>query len=103
MLQEQRVDETGGHRTGSPSGRGFAVLFALARTGHSDSGDLRARLGLREPEYDSLVGDLESKHLLAVSAKAEGRTVKLSLRLTERGEKELVRLLEQMCELPEKQ
>ncbi len=103
MLQEQRIDEAGDHLTGTPSGRGFAVLFALARSGRSDSGDLRTRLGLGEPEYDSLVGDLENRRLLTVSGRGEGRTVRLTLRLTEKGEKELVRLLEQMCELPEKQ
>ncbi len=78
----------------------FAVLLALTRKTLTNS-ELRTSLGLGYAEYRDLLEGLHREYLVDVVSQLDGDQVRESLRLTDEGERSLLRTLEKMCELPE--
>jgi transcription initiation factor IIE alpha subunit len=100
---EQELQAVGGHEFGhygNLSKQGFAVLLELAR-GHVASDELHASTMMPPSELRRLLDYLRRDRLVSPVSELEGRRVAETLRLTDKGERVLLREMEQMCELPE--
>jgi DNA-binding transcriptional ArsR family regulator len=83
------------------SGRSFVVLLALVRRSLT-YGELRSSFGTSPSELGQLLDRLRRNRLVAVVSELDGNGAIQALRLTEEGERVLLREMEQMCELPER-
>jgi len=102
MMQEiQEIGAKSFGHGGRVSGQSFVVLLALARKSLTNAG-LCASFGINPSEFDQLLDRLRRSHLVDVVSESDGSTVMQTLRLTDEGERVLLREMEQMCELPER-
>ncbi|MGD0476822.1 MAG: hypothetical protein ABSB29_01495 [Nitrososphaerales archaeon] len=100
----QEIQEIGAKSFGHgsrASGQSFAVLLALARKSLTNE-ELRASFGMNPSEFGQLLDRLRRNRLVGVVSELDGRGVRKTLRLTDEGERVLLREMEQMCELPER-
>jgi len=84
-----------------PFAHRFRTLLFLSGWKAVDSDSIRTRLGLSEEKFLSLIDHLQRSYLVDVVSEMSGGFVVEYLRLTERGNSELHRMLESMCELPD--
>jgi hypothetical protein len=66
-----------------------------------DVKELRERIRLTPISFGKLLGWLQQEYLVEVVSGLKGDEVSESVQLTDRGERVLVGMLEQTCELPE--
>jgi hypothetical protein len=79
----------------------LAALLALAGSKSVDAETLRTRMNLSHGGFGALLSWLQREYLVDVVSTIQGDEVQESVELTERGERVLVGVLEQTCELPE--
>lgn len=84
----------------SLTGQSLATLLALVGAEHLDAETLRSKMKLDDEGFNSLIRWLETEGLVEIVIKFREGTYH-SVSLTGRGERLLLSLLEQMCELPE--
>jgi len=103
MMQEaHRIDPVLGSRPGvSLTGQSLSALLALAGSQRLGVEELRRRMKLTSQGFAALLSWLQREYLVDVVSRLDGQQVKETVVLTDVGEKVLVGLLEQMCELPE--
>ncbi|MGP8125387.1 MAG: hypothetical protein ACLQEQ_05895 [Nitrososphaerales archaeon] len=101
MMQEIQVGAKSIGQRSMVSSQSFAVLLALARKPLTD-GQLRATIGMSPIESGLLLDRLRRNLLVSAVSESEEGGVKLTLCLTDEGERVLLRQMEQMYELPEK-
>jgi hypothetical protein len=103
MMQE--TYRTGSSEESGPQvyldARGLGALLALAGSRKLQVGALRSKMKLTPSGADALVSWLQREYLVDVVSSLDGTEVREALVLTDLGEKVLLGLLEQMCELPE--
>ncbi len=102
MMQE--IQETNSGKKELPDGmtnQSLAALLALAGSRQLDAEALRRRMKLSALGFGSVIGWLQRQYLVEVVSTLKDDEVSEAVELTDKGEAVLVRLLEQMCELPE--
>ena len=83
------------------TGMSLTALLALAGSRKLEVPELQARMKLTADGFEELLSWLQREYLVDVVASLEGDGVSETVRLTERGERVLIGMLEQTCELPE--
>lgn len=103
MMQEQiEYGHYGEADSGiSMTSEGLAALLALAGSRRLGAEELRRRMKLPSQGFGSLLSWLQREYLVDLVSSLEDRRVSSSIVLTDRGERVLLGLLENMCELPE--
>jgi DNA-binding MarR family transcriptional regulator len=103
MMQETRtidpITEAGG--VVPLTSQSLTALLALAGPKQLDVSSLTARMKLDAKEFEALLSWLQREYLVDLVSSLEGQRVRTHVVLTDRGERLLVNLLEQICELPE--
>jgi hypothetical protein len=103
MLQEART--VGPQADNEPAAfltsQGLTALLALAGSRRLGVDALGARMKLTGRGFSSLLSWLQREYLVDVVSSLEGEEVRETVKLTDRGERVLVALLERTCELPE--
>ena len=107
MMQETQTiglsattrSETGAFLTA----KSLSALLALAGSKTRGIEELRRKMKLTREGFAVLLALLQREYLVDVVSRLDGYQVKVTVVLTDRGERVLLGLLEQMCELPELQ
>ncbi|HZW84850.1 MAG TPA: hypothetical protein VFE91_02975 [Nitrososphaerales archaeon] len=102
MQETQTIDPS----ANSPPGvfltsQSLSALLALAGARKLGVEELRKRMKLSSPGFGTLLSWLHHEYLVDLVSTLEGYQVRQTVVLTDEGERVLVALLEQMCELPE--
>jgi hypothetical protein len=84
-----------------PSVLSLTALLSLAGAKQLKVSDLQARMKLTSEGCDELLAWLQREYLVDVVSTLKGAEVAETVELTDRGERVLITLLEQTCELPE--
>jgi len=85
----------------SLTGQSLSALLALAGAQRLGVDELRTRMRLSSRGFGTLLSWLQREYLVDVVSRLDGYEVRETVVLTDKGEKLLLGLLEQMCELPE--
>ncbi len=101
MIQETTTSPANSVPWDIVSGQSLVTLLALVGTKQMDVEALRARTKLTPLAFGSLLGWLQREYLIDIVSSLEGEAVGEKVELTEKGEAELVSMLEKTCELPE--
>ena len=79
----------------------LTALLALAGSRRLEVADLQARMKLTAEGCEELLSWLQREYLVDVVSSLQGNVVSETIQLTDKGERVLIGLLEQTCELPE--
>jgi hypothetical protein len=79
----------------------LTALLALAGSRRVEVDELQARMKLTPDGCEELLSWLQREYLVDIVSSLDGREVSQVLKLTDRGERVLISLLERTCELPE--
>jgi DNA-binding MarR family transcriptional regulator len=102
MMQEiQEIETKGFGHDSRVSSQSFDVLLALARKSPM-SREVPVSFGMNPSEFGQMLDRLCRTRLVGVVSELDERDVRQTLRLTDKGERVLLREMEQMYELPER-
>ena len=79
----------------------LTALLALAGSRRLEVAELQARMKLTAEGCEELLSWLQREYLVDVVSSLQGNVVNETIQLTDKGERILIGLLEQTCELPE--
>ena len=79
----------------------LTALLALAGSRKVEVAELQARMKLTPEGCEDLLSWLQREYLVDVVSSLQGNQVRETIRLTDKGERVLISLLERTCELPE--